>query len=85
MVKHFRTLVPFLLVQQIGKIVIARQDAQLPFLVRLQPVLAPCMFELVHRIALLIRFPLNQRMALERLDLRFPTYHYFNDIVRVRV
>ena len=36
-------------------------------------------------VALLIRFPLNQRMALKRLDLRFPTYHYFNDIVGVTV
>ena len=30
MVKHFRMLVPFLLVQQIGKTVIARQDAPCP-------------------------------------------------------
>ena len=31
------------------------EAAQLPFPVRLQPVLAPCMFELVHRIALQTR------------------------------
>ena len=47
------------------------EAAQLPFPVRLQPVLAPCMFELVHRIALLIRFLLNRRITLKRLERRF--------------
>lgn len=45
--------------------------AQLPFAVRLQPVLAPCIFELVYRIALLIRFSLNRRITLKRLERRF--------------
>ena len=35
------------------------------------PVMTPCMFELVHRIALLIRFPPNRRITLKRLERRF--------------
>ena len=47
------------------------EAAQLPLPVRLQSILSPRMHELVHRIALLIRFPLNQRITLERLERRF--------------
>ena len=47
------------------------ETAQLPLPIRLQPILSPCMYELVYRIALLIRFPLNQRIALKRLERRF--------------
>lgn len=47
------------------------EAAQLPFPVHLQSVLVPYMFELVYRIALLIRFPLNRRITLKRLERRF--------------
>ena len=47
------------------------ETAQLLFPVRLQPILSPYIYELVYCIALLIRFLLNQRITLERLERRF--------------
>ena len=47
------------------------ETAQLPLPVRFQSILSPCMHELVYCIALLIRFPLNQRITLKRLERRF--------------
>ncbi len=46
------------------------ETAQPPLPVRLQSILSPCMHELVHCIAPLIRFPLNQRIILKRLERR---------------
>ena len=47
------------------------EAAQLSLAIRLQSILSLCMYELVHCIALLIRFPLNQRITLKRLERRF--------------
>ena len=47
------------------------ETAQLSLSVRLQQILSPCIYELVQRIALLIRFSLNQRITLKRLERRF--------------
>ena len=46
------------------------ETAQLSLPVYLQSILSPCMHELVHCIALLIEFPLNQRVFLKRLERR---------------
>ena len=45
-----------------------RKEAQLPLLLHRQSIVAPRMYKLVHGIASLIRSPLNQRIALKRLE-----------------
>ena len=51
------------------------ETAQPPLSVRLQSILPPRMHKLMHCIALLIRFPLNQRIILKSLKRRLQAGH----------